>query len=87
MAFHTKLVLFIALVLVIGQLVPTVHCLKRKNRNPGGGKLSLFNPFIVLDEEDQKDLGKAGLRYAQNNHIVSRNPILLIPGMAPISAF
>ena len=76
---RSAIALICALALVVGLLSPTVSSLKRKNRS-FGGTTSLFNPLIVLDEEDQKELGKAGFRYAQQNKIVSRNPILLIPG-------
>jgi len=75
-----KFAAFLAIVLLVCLLCSPTEALKRKNRIPNGGKLSLFNPFIVLDEEDQRELGRAGLRFAKTHKIVSRNPILLIPG-------
>lgn len=77
----SKSAALLALVLLLCLCLTPVTALKRKNRVPNGGKVSLFNPFIVLDEEDQRDLGRAGLRFAHTHKIVGRNPILLVPGM------
>lgn len=79
------LVYLCIILVLVGQLSPLVSGLRRKNRSFGNSKLSLFNPLIFLDEEDQRELGKAGHRYAQRNKIVARNPILLIPGTTQIS--
>lgn len=83
MRLPTKAVVLLALVLVSALFLEPTSALKRKNRVLPGKRLSLFSPFIVLDDEDRKSLGSAGEAFAKQNTITTRNPILLIPGTAP----
>ena len=80
MAWNLRKYAALALVLVlVCSLYISVEALRHKKRNDN---LSIFNPFLVLDEEDVKELGKAGARYAQAHQITRRNPILLVPGVS-----
>lgn len=71
---------FLAALLVLATFVGPTSALKRKNRAFPSQKSSLFSPLIMLDDEDRRELGKAGSEYATQNIITQRNPILLVPG-------
>lgn len=87
MMLFSKTAVFLALVLTLAVITGPASALKHKNRGLPGQRLSLFSPFIVLDEEDQQSLGRAGKEFANKNAIITRNPILLIPGTSAKTVF